>query len=206
MHQPRRTLPNTADVDPTAAEELLPLVYEELRRLANQRMGAERSDHTLQATALVHEAYLRLVRATGSATWDGRGHFFAAAAEAMRRILIENARGKRRQKHGGEWERVNLDAAERLASSPQEDLLSLDEALTKFAAEEPAKAQVVKLRYFAGLTIPEAAAVMGISESTAERYWAYAKVWLFAELGDAEDGAKPDAVRAATKSDYSGSG
>jgi RNA polymerase sigma factor (TIGR02999 family) len=191
MNQARRTLPTMAGVDPQAAAELLPLVYDELRRLANQRMGAERPDHTLQATALVHEAYLRLVGGA-SPDWDGKGHFFAAAAEAMRRILIENARGKRRQKHGGKWERVNLDEAAALAVTPSVDLLSLDEALTKFAAEEPAKAELVKLRYFAGLTIPEAAAVMDISESTADRYWAYAKVWLFAELGDAKKSDNSD--------------
>jgi RNA polymerase sigma factor (TIGR02999 family) len=164
------------------------LVYDELRRLASQRLATERSDHTLQATALVHEAYVRLVDGGRAPLWDGRGHFFAAAAEAMRRILIDSARRKRRPKHGGKLKRVELDQAARLSESPGEDLLALDEALTRLAATEPVKAELVKLRFFAGMTIPEAAQVLGISEATAQRYWTFARVWLYCALEDA-DGA-----------------
>jgi RNA polymerase sigma factor (TIGR02999 family) len=172
--------------DPHAAEQLLPLVYDELRQLAAARMAEERADHTLQPTALVHEAYLRLVEgAAPNATWDSRGHFFAAAAEAMRRILVDQARRKRRPKHGGDRQRVNLDEAVAITNSP-EDLLALDEALAKLACEEPRKAELVKLRFFAGLTIPEAAKTLGISTATAERYWGYARVWLYAELYEPE--------------------
>jgi RNA polymerase sigma factor (TIGR02999 family) len=172
--------------DSHAAEQLLPLVYDELRKLATARMAEERADHTLQPTALVHEAYLRLVEgAARNATWDSRGHFFAAAAEAMRRILIDQARRKRRPKHGGDRQRVNLDEAVPINDSP-EDLPALDEALAKLAREEPRKAELVKLRFFAGLTIPEAAKLLGISTSTAERYWSYARVWLYAELYEPE--------------------
>jgi RNA polymerase sigma factor (TIGR02999 family) len=168
--------------DPKAAEQLLPLVYDELRKLASARMAEERADHTLQPTALVHEAYLRLVEGAASkASWDSRGHFFAAAAEAMRRILIDQVRRKRRPKHGGDRQRVNLDEAVPINDLP-EDLLALDEALAKLAREEPRKAELVKLRFFAGLTIPEAAKMLGISTATAERYWSYARVWLYAEL------------------------
>ena len=174
--------------DPAAASKLLPLVYDELRRLASQRLATERSDHTLQATALVHEAYVRLVDGGRAPLWDGRGHFFAAAAEAMRRILIDSARRKRRPKHGGKLKRVELDEAARLSESPGEDLLALDEALTRLAATEPVKAELVKLRFFAGMTIPEAAQVLGISEATAQRYWTFARVWLYCALEDA-DGA-----------------
>jgi RNA polymerase sigma factor (TIGR02999 family) len=156
--------------------------------LASQRLATERSDHTLQATALVHEAYVRLVDGGRAPLWDGRGHFFAAAAEAMRRILIDSARRKRRPKHGGKLKRVELDQAARLSESPGEDLLALDEALTRLAATEPVKAELVKLRFFAGMTIPEAAQVLGISEATAQRYWTFARVWLYCALEDA-DGA-----------------
>ena len=175
-------LPAPQGRDPDAASKLLPLVYDELRRLAAQRLAAERPDHTLQATALVHEAYVRLVEGGQAPHWDGRAHFFAAAAEAMRRILIDSARRKRRAKHGGELKRVDLDDAVRVARSPDIDLLALDEALTKLAAAEPIKAELVKLRFFAGMTIPEAAQVLGISQATAERYWTYARVWLYCEM------------------------
>jgi RNA polymerase sigma factor (TIGR02999 family) len=170
--------------DPQAARQLLPLVYDELRRLAVQRMGQEKAGQTLQATALVHEAYLRLTDNDDSVRWNGRGHFFAAAAEAMRRILIDNARRKARPKHGGDRTRVNLDEAAVVSepTAPSDDLLALDEALTKLASEEPVMAELVKLRFFAGLTIPQAAEVLGISEATAERYWTYARVWLYCEL------------------------
>jgi RNA polymerase sigma factor (TIGR02999 family) len=166
--------------DPAAAEQLLPLVYAELRRLAAHRLAHEQPGQTLDATGLVHEAYLRLVDGNPVQDWNGRGHFFAAAAEAMRRILVDAARRKRRPKHGGDRRRVDLDDAP--ATDPRNDLLALDEALTRFAALEPAKAELVKLRYFAGLSIEEAAACLGISPATAKRYWAVAKAWLYAAL------------------------
>src|SRR5262245_33938534 len=172
--------------DPSAAEQLLPLVYDELRKLAAERLAKEKPGQTLQATALVHEAYLRLVGADQVGHWDGRGHFFAAAAEAMRRILVETARKKKRQRHGGGRRRVDLQEAVSFADSPQEDLLALDEALTRLAARAPAKAELVKLRYFAGLSIDEAADLMHISRTTAKRYWAFARAWLLAEIDDAE--------------------
>jgi RNA polymerase sigma factor (TIGR02999 family) len=170
--------------DPHAAEQLLPLVYDELRQLAAQKLAQEKPGQTLQATALVHDAYLRLVDGNEVQHWDSRGHFFAAAAEAMRRILIDNARRKRRPKHGGDRRRLDLDAADSVAEAPADDLLALDEALTKLAAEEPIKAKLVKLRLFAGLSVPEAAKVLGLATRTAERYWTYARVWLYAELND----------------------
>jgi len=171
--------------DQHAAEQLLPLVYDELRKLSAERMAQENPGHTLQATALVHEAYLRLVDVEKAQQWDSRGHFFAAAAEAMRRILVDNARRKGRPKHGGDRRRVDLE--EGLAvSEPPEDLLALDHALDKLAREEPLKAELVKLRFFAGLTIPESAKMLGISTATAERYWNYARVWLYAELHEPE--------------------
>ena len=165
--------------DSKAADELLPLVYQELRRLAARRLSQEKPGQTLQATALVHDAYLRLVGPEDVRGWDGRGHFFAAAAEAMRRILIDNARRKRTQKHGGVHRRQELDEVEIVAGAPAEDLLALDEALTRLAAEDPQKAELVKLRYFAGLSIEEAARVLGISVATAKRHWAFARAWLF---------------------------
>jgi RNA polymerase sigma factor (TIGR02999 family) len=177
-----RILAKVGQSDPAAASKLLPLVYDELRKLAAQRMASERPDHTLGATALVHEAYLRLVGNDRDVQWDGRGHFFAAAAEAMRRILIDSARRKRRPKHGGDRRRIDLDEAASLSASPSDDLLAIDEALTKLAAHEPVKAELVKLRFFAGMTIPEAAQVLGISHATAERYWTYARTWLYCEL------------------------
>jgi RNA polymerase sigma factor (TIGR02999 family) len=178
------TLP---DDDPHAASRLLPLVYEELRRLAATYLAREPGGQTLQPTALVHEAYLRLQAARGEPRWDNRAHFFAAAAEAMRRILIDNARRKHRPKHGGERHRVFGDIAAPRPEMPPEDLLALDEALDKLAKEEPAKAELVKLRFFAGLTMPEVAEVLGISLATAERHWTYARTWLYAELKDAAE-------------------
>jgi RNA polymerase sigma factor (TIGR02999 family) len=173
--------------DPTAAELLLPLVYGELRKLAAQRLAQEKPGQTLQATALVHEAYLRLVGAPGASDgWNSRGHFFAAAAEAMRRILVENARRKQGRKHGAGRRRVNLDEAAAVAAQPDDQLLALNDALDQLAWEDPRKARLVELRYFAGLSVQEAADVLGISRATADRYWAYARVWLYSALA-AED-------------------
>jgi len=182
MNAVTRILSAARKGDPQAASRLLPLVYDELRRLAAQRLASERPGHTLQATALVHEAYLRLVDVQHVPHWDGRGHFFAAAAEAMRRILIDSARRKRRPQHGGGLGHIDLDEAVQLTSAPGDNLLALDEALTKLAANEPVKAELVKLRFFAGMTIPEAARVLGISHATAERYWTFARVWLYCEM------------------------
>ncbi len=175
--------------DLQAAEKLLPPVYKELRRLAAQRLAREAPGHTLQSTDLVHEAYLRLVGEGAQTQWDSRAHFFAAAAEAMRRILVENARRKKRRKHGGGRLRVELEAADFLAKEASEDLDALDEALDKLTEEDPAKAEVVKLRFFAGLTMPEISQVLKISLATAERHWTYARTWLFAELKDRDDSA-----------------
>jgi RNA polymerase sigma factor (TIGR02999 family) len=177
--------------DLQAAEKLLPLVYEELRRLASQRLAGEAPGKSLQSSDLVHEAYLRLVGEGEQRQWDSRAHFFAAAAEAMRRILVEKARRKKRVKHGGALLRVDLEAVGFLAKEPSEDIEALDEALTKLAAEDPAKAELVKLRFFAGLTMPEIAQVLKISLATAERHWTYARTWLYAELKDRDDSANP---------------
>src|SRR5262245_5760229 len=168
--------------DPHAADQRLPLVYEELRQLAAARMAKEKPGQTLQATALVHEAYLRLVDVDRAQHWDSRRHFFAAAAEAMRRILIDNARRKRTEKHGGGRKRIDLDDFDPVAESHSPDLLALDEALTKLAAEDWLKAQLVNLRYFAGLSVQESADALGISRATADRYWSYARTWLYCEL------------------------
>jgi RNA polymerase sigma factor (TIGR02999 family) len=167
---------------PQAAEQLLPLVYAELRRLANQRLSQEAPGQTLQATALVHEAYVRLVDVDQAQNWNSRGHFFAAAAEAMRRILVENARRKHSRKHGGECRRVILDETAAYVAEPGEELLTLHEALDKLALEDSNKAELVKLRYFAGLSVQEAADALGISRATADRYWAYARVWLYCAI------------------------
>ena len=171
--------------DPSAAAELLPLVYDELRKLAAARLADEKPGQTLQATALVHEAYLRLVGVDREQRWDSRGHFFAAAAEAMRRLLIDQARRKRRPKHGGGRTRVSLDQALSLGDTPDDDVVALDEALQKLAHQEPAKAELVKLHYFAGLTLEEAGLALGISHRTAKRHWAYARAWLYAAICDA---------------------
>jgi RNA polymerase sigma factor (TIGR02999 family) len=170
--------------DPHAADQLLPMVYDELRSLAARRMASEQPGHTFEATALVHEAYLRLVDVERAQQWNSRGHFFAAAAEAMRRILVEAARRKGRLKHGRERKRVDLESGCLVSAPPSLDLLALDEALSRLAGTEPAKAELVKLRYFGGLTMPEAAAALDISLATAERYWTFAKAWLYAELTD----------------------
>jgi RNA polymerase sigma factor (TIGR02999 family) len=171
--------------DPKAAEELLPLVYEELRRLAAARMAQEVPGQTLQPTALVHEAWLRLA-GSEKQSWRDRRHFFAAAAEAMRRILIDNARRKGRVRHGKGLVRVDLDQVDLAVQAEDESLLAVDEALSKLAAEDPAKAELVKLRYYVGLSIPEAGQALGLSESTAKRYWNYARAWLYHELKHGE--------------------
>src|SRR5206468_1972229 len=164
--------------DERAAAELLPLVYQQLRALAERKMRRERPDQTLEATALVHEAYLRLVDQTVEPRWEGRWHFFAAAAEAMRRILVDKARRKGRLKRGGNRQRIGLEHVELTVDDPPPDLLALDEALVEFARRCPQKAQLVKLRYFAGLTMQEAAEALGISVRTAARDWVYARAWL----------------------------
>jgi RNA polymerase sigma factor (TIGR02999 family) len=166
--------------DPQAAEQLLPLIYDDLRRLAARRLAREAPGQTLEPTALVHEAYLRLLR--GGAHWNSRGHFFAAAAEAMRRILVESARYKRSLKGGGALVRRPVDEAALLAPEPREDLLALDEALTQFADADPIAAALVQLRYFGGLSITEAAQVLHISSRTADRLWAYARAWLHSKM------------------------
>jgi RNA polymerase sigma factor (TIGR02999 family) len=169
--------------DPAAAAQLLPLVYDELRRLAAQKLAHEHRGQTLQATALVHEAYLRLVGANGQeASWDSRGHFFAAAAEAMRRILIDQARAKGRQKRQADGRRIDIDAADIAVHATPDELLSIDDALEKLQREDPAVFELVRLRYFAGLSVDEAAAVLGVSTATAYRHWNYARAWLHGEL------------------------
>ncbi len=168
--------------DSVAAQDLLPLVYDELRRLAAYKMAHEPLGQTLQPTALVHEAWLRLAGGESGQHWQNRAHFFAAAAEAMRRILIDNARRKHALRHGGGQERVNLEPAELAAPGSDDELLEVHEALERFAQIDPTKAELVKLRYFVGLTIPEAAQVLGISEPTAKRWWAYARAWLYREI------------------------
>jgi RNA polymerase sigma factor (TIGR02999 family) len=175
--------------DPQAAGQLLLLVYDELRNLAAQKLAQEKAGQTLQATALVHEAYLRLVDVEEAQHWGSRGHFFAAAAEAMRRILVENARRKRSHKHGGDRRRQPLDPDADAVAAPAaaDDLLALDEALTRLAATEPQVAELVMLRYFAGLTIPQAAAQLQISPRTADAWWAYAKAWFQAALQEPDD-------------------
>jgi RNA polymerase sigma factor (TIGR02999 family) len=167
--------------DARAVDELLPLVYQELRQLAAWKLSHEPPGQTLQATALVHEAYIRLV-GEEARTWKSRSHFFAAAAEAMRRILIENARRKQAFKRGGGRQRVDIDDAQLAIEQPPEDLIALDEALVKLAGEDRVVAELVKLRYFAGLTIEQAAEVLGVTRRTADRYWAYARAWLYQEI------------------------
>ena len=185
MSEVTRVLSAVEAGDPSAAAELLPLVYDELRKLAAARLADEKPGQTLQATALVHEAYLRLVDGDRARRWESRAHFFAAAAEAMRRLLIDQARRKRRPKHGGGRTRVSLDEALCLGETPDDDLLALDEALQRLAREEPAKAELVKLHYFAGLSLEEAGRALDVSHRTAKRHWAYARAWLYAAIRDA---------------------
>lgn len=168
--------------DPHAASRLLPLVYDELRKLAARRLTNERAGQTLDATGLVHEAYLRLVGSAGGERWNSRGHFFAAAAEAMRRILVENARRKTRLKRGGQWRRVELAEADLPVRKTPDEILAIDEALSRFAEVEPQAAEIVKLRYFAGMSVEQAAEALGMSRATANRHWAYAKSWLRCEI------------------------
>ena len=182
MSEITRLIDAAAAGDQQAAADLLPVVYDELRMLAAARMAQEKAGHTLQPTALVHEAYLRLVGGEEPNDWNGRGHFFASAAEAMRRILVESARRKGRVRHGGGRQRVDIDEAVAATGEPSESLLDLDDALTRLEAADPAAAQLVKLRYFAGLSMPDAAAVMGVPLRTAERNWTYARTWLHREL------------------------
>jgi RNA polymerase sigma factor (TIGR02999 family) len=189
MNEVMRTLSAIEQGDPQAASELMPLLYEELRQLAAQKLAQETPGQTLQPTALVHEAFLRLVGEAEGRPWDSRGHFFAAAAEAMRRILVENARRKGRRKRGGGLVRHDLDAAEQVAvPEVREDLLALDEALTRLASVDPQAARLVELRYFAGLSIPDAARALGVSPRTADRLWAFARAWLLREVGGDEPG------------------
>jgi RNA polymerase sigma factor (TIGR02999 family) len=170
--------------DPEAAAQLLPLVYDELRKLAAARMAREKPGQTIQATALVHEAYLRLVGNGAASDWSGRGHFFAAAAEAMRRILVESARRKKRNKHGGKHQRVDLMEHHLPAGTPADEILALDDALTRLAADDPTAAQVVHLHFFAGLSIEQVAETLGVARATAYRQWAYARAWLRSTMGE----------------------
>jgi RNA polymerase sigma factor (TIGR02999 family) len=187
MSEVTRILSAIEQGDPSAAEQLLPLVYDELRRLAAQKLAQEKPGQTLQATALVHEAYMRLVDTDRAQQWNSRGHFFAAAAEAMRRILVEQARRKGRHKRGGDWRRWDVQLNDPVAEGSDVDLVAIDEALTELATEHPEKAELVKLRYFAGMTLAEAAAALGISTATADRRWRYARAWLARRL-------RPDAA------------
>lgn len=183
MSEVTRILSAIEEGDPQAASQLLPLVYDKLRELAAHKMSQEKPGQTLQATALVHEAYVRLVDVAQVQNWDSRGHFFSAAAEAMRRILIEESRRKKSLKRGGEYFRIELeDVVEEAETADSDDLLSLDEALTKLAGVDEVAAELVKLRYFAGLTVQEAADVLGVSSRTAKRNWAFARAWLQREI------------------------
>lgn len=184
MNEVTRILSAVGADDPDAAKQLLPLVYEELRQLAARKLGVETPGQTLQPTALVHEAYLRLA---GGQKFEGRGHFFAAAAEAMRRILVDNARRKKAVKHGGELRRVELDGLDVPVRPPLDEIIALDEALTRLAAEDPEAAQVVQLHFFAGLSIEQAAEALGVSRATAYRHWSFARAWLRCAIGGEGD-------------------
>jgi RNA polymerase sigma factor (TIGR02999 family) len=184
MSEVTRILSAIEQGDPSSAAQLLPLVYDELRKLAAQKLAQEKPGQTLQATALVHEAYLRLVAspAREAQQWDGRGHFFAAAAEAMRRILVDRAREKGREKRGGKFRKLDIDAVDVATTAAPDQLLAIDDALAKLARDDPAAAQLVQLRFFAGLTVGEAGKALGISTATAYRHWNYARAWLHGEL------------------------
>ena len=188
MNEVTRILDAVGQGDPRAAAQLLPLVYDELRRLAGAQMAREKPGQTLDATALVHEAYLRLV---GDQQFENRRHFFAAAAEAMRRILVENTRRKRSLKRGGDRRRLDRDVEQHVEVERSEPLLALDEALNRFEARDPAKAQLVKLRYFAGMTIEQAADTLAISVTTANRWWSYARAWLHEEIRRGQERSMP---------------
>jgi RNA polymerase sigma factor (TIGR02999 family) len=187
MSDVTRILSQIESGDPSAAEDLLPLVYDELRKLAAAKLAQEKPGQTLQATALVHEAYLRLVDVQQAQHWDSRGHFFSAAAEAMRRILVEQARGKGRQKREGDRHRFDIDAIDLATNATPDQLLAVDEALEKLRREAPDIFELVRLRYFAGLNVGQAAAALGISAPTAYRHWNYARAWLHGELLDSAD-------------------
>jgi RNA polymerase sigma factor (TIGR02999 family) len=188
MNEVTRILSAIEEGDPSAAEQLLPLVYDELRKLAAQRLTQEKPGQTLQATALVHEAYLRLVDVEQAQHWNSRGHFFAAAAEAMRRILIENARRKRADKRGGQRKRVSLDHVDAVAVAPPDELLALDEALERLERHDPVAGKLVKFRYYAGLSLEHAAEALGISSATAYRHWTFGRAWLHGQLlADSEE-------------------
>ena len=189
MTEVTRILNQIQQGDPQAAKELLPLVYEELRKLAARRLAREKPGQTLQATALVHEAYVRLVNVEKDEHWNSRGHFFAAAAEAMRRILVDNARRKTTEKHGGGRQQLDLAQVEQAAIDDSEHWLLLDDALSCLAEEDPAAAQVAQLRLFAGLPVEDAGSVLGMSRTTAFRHWTYARAWLQAKFGEGEDEA-----------------
>jgi RNA polymerase sigma factor (TIGR02999 family) len=183
MSEITRILSAIEQGDPRAAEQLLPLVYDELRQLAARRLAAERADHTLQPTALVHEAYLRLVEGTQPpAGWDGRGHFFAAAAEAMRRILVDAARTRSARKRGGAWKRIDLNRIDLAQRAAPDDLLELDDTLDKLTRQDPVACQIVKLRFFGGLSVDQAGEMLGLSRTTAYKRWAFARAWLYTEL------------------------
>jgi RNA polymerase sigma factor (TIGR02999 family) len=186
MSDVTRILSNIEQGDPHAAEQLLPLVYQELRQLAAQKLAQEKPGQTLQATALVHEAYLRLVDVEKAQHWNSRGHFFAAAAEAMRRILVDRAREKGRAKRGGDCQRLDVDALALATEVTPDQLLAIDDALTQLERDDPIAAQIVKLRYFTGLTVEEAGQALGVATTTAYRHWNYARVWLHSELLDTE--------------------
>ena len=187
MSDVTRILSDIEQGDPAAAEQLLPLVYQELRKLAAQKMAQENPGQTLQATALVHDAYIRLVDVDKAQHWNSRGHFFGAAAEAMRRILVDNARRKGSAKRGGDRERVDLEDCFTLNDTPPSMVLALDEALDKLASEDPRKAELFKLRCFAGMSHQDAAAALGISRPTADRYWVYAKTYVYCEIYEPEE-------------------
>ena len=182
MSEVTRILSAIEKGDPHAAEQLLPLVYDELRKLAAAKLAQEKPGQTLQATALVHEAYLRLVDVNKAQEWNSRGHFFSAAAEAMRRILLNRARDKKRQKRGGGWQRLDLDALAVADNASDDELLALDDALLRLAQENPACAKLVQLRFFTGMTLAEAATALGLARRSADRQWAYARAWLYEAL------------------------
>jgi RNA polymerase sigma factor (TIGR02999 family) len=190
MNQVTRILHAIERGDPQAADSLLPLVYDELRKLASQRLANEKPGQTLQATALVHEAYLRLVDTERTQDWNGRAHFFGAAAEAMRQILMNRARDKKRLKRGGGWKRVSLDQLARADDASDDDLIAVDEVLARLAEHDQTCADLVKLRFFAGLTLEEAAASLGLGRRTADRHWAYARAWMYNALSEGEAPAK----------------
>ncbi|MEQ1824810.1 MAG: ECF-type sigma factor [Pirellula sp.] len=184
MSDVTRILSQIESGDPSAANQLLPLVYDELRKLATARLAQEKPGQTLQATALVHDVYIRLVDVDKPQHWNGRGHFFGAAAEAMRRILVENARRKLRVRHGGEMTRIDFDEAELVCALPPDELLGLNDAIENLAKHDQPAAEMVKLRYFAGLSVEQAADVLGLSRTNAYRHWTYAKAWLFSQIQD----------------------